>query len=84
MVEAYGASNEEILVEPLNFGLEPSAAGIRERKKCTFFPSGASTYAPSGAAHLIKMCLNADGWLTLRVLFSVWKFIIVILLLLNY
>ena len=61
-MEAIIQNNDDHLIEPLNFRLNPGASYITNRRFVSFFPSSASTYSPTNV-RVIKLQLNDDNWL---------------------
>ena len=75
MVEAIAHSIEDKLISGLQFSHKPTAKYVTDRKYVSWFPSGAEIYSPgAGGSKVIKVRLNADGWLdpsTVKLQFTV-------------
>ena len=64
-----GANDEEQLLESLSFNLPSSSSYVQQRRLVSYYPSGASTFSPTGV-RVCRFTIAGDGWLdpaTLRV-----------------
>ncbi len=55
--------SEEQLLSSLDFKLPPSSNYILERRQNKFFPSGASTFAPTGVRVARILLSGSEGWI---------------------
>jgi hypothetical protein len=55
------SGGEDTLLESLNFSLPPSTSYVQQRRLVSYYPSGASTFSPSGV-RVVRYNLNGD-WL---------------------
>lgn len=57
------SGGEDSLLESLSFDLPPSSSYVQQRRLVSYYPSGASTFSPSG----VRVCRftigGGDGWL---------------------
>ena len=56
------SGGEDSLLESLSFDLPPSSSYIQNRRYVSYYPSGASTYAPNGV-RVMRFNLVGEGWL---------------------
>ena len=56
------SGGEDSLLDSLSFDLPPSSSYIQTRKYSSFYPSGATTYAPNGV-RVMRFNLVGEGWL---------------------
>jgi hypothetical protein len=73
MVEAMANSVEDYLISALSFKLDPGASYVVERKKSSFYASGAQEYISGQGARVVRIVLNGDGWLdpsTVRMVYT--------------
>jgi hypothetical protein len=57
-----GSSSEDALLESLRFKLPPSASYIQERRLVSWYPSGASTFSPTGVREA-RFDITGTNWL---------------------
>ena len=56
------AGSEDQLLSSLQFKLPPSASYIQERRLVSWYPSGASTFSPTGVREA-RFSITGDSWL---------------------
>ncbi len=72
-LETHIAGSEDRLVDGLHFGGRNAASYITERRSCTFHPSSASAFKPSGVRLTRFNLADHSGWLdgqTLRLVMT--------------
>ncbi len=56
------SGGEDSLLESLSFDLPPSSSYVQQRRLVSYYPSGASTFSPSGV-RVCRFTIAGDGWL---------------------
>ena len=56
------SGGEDSLLESLSFDLPPSSSYIQTKRYVSYYPSGASTYSPSGV-RVMRFNIVGEGWL---------------------
>ena len=56
------SGGEDQLLSSLQFKLPPSASYIQERRLVSWYPSGASTFAPNGVREA-RFAITGESWL---------------------
>ena len=56
------SGGEDSLLDSLSFDLPPSSSYIQTKRYVSFFPSGSSTYSPSGV-RVMRYHIVGEGWL---------------------
>ena len=68
------ASAEDYLIDSVSFKLPSTASYVIDRRRVSFWPSGADEYASGTGSKVIRMNLTGDGWLdpsTVRVIYTI-------------
>ena len=56
------SGGEDSLLDSLSFDLPPSSSYIQNKRYVSYYPSGASTYSPTGV-RVMRFNIVGEGWL---------------------
>ena len=63
MVDAMANTQEDLLIDGLQFKLPPGASYVQDRRTISYFTAGSNIYQSGSGTKLIRINLTGDGWL---------------------
>ena len=63
MVDAMANTQEDLLIDGLQFKLPPGASYVSDRRTISYFTAGSNVYQSGSGTKIIRIQLNGDGWL---------------------